>query len=53
MIYDNFRAMVNKAYSQDMDLEIMWKVVQHSKNFHEFETNMALMLDRDIEEGDE
>jgi hypothetical protein len=52
MNYEEFKAMIAKAFDVNVDIETIWKLTRLSRDMEEFRQNFALATDKDIDEED-
>jgi hypothetical protein len=53
MNYEEFKAMIAKAFDVNVDIETIWKLTRLSRDMEEFRQNFALATDKDMDDGDE
>jgi hypothetical protein len=50
MNYEEFKAMIAKAFEMDVDTETLWKLSRLSRDMDEFRQNFALASDKDMDD---
>lgn len=53
MSYEEFKAMIAKAFDTDLDMETMWKLTRLSRDMEEFRQNFFLATDKDMDDDSE
>lgn len=53
MSYEEFKAIMAKAFDVDMSIETMWKLSKLSRDMDEFRQNFVLASDKDFDDENE